>query len=470
MKLFKKLGLFAVTGAMAFGVGISIISQSNVLEARAESASISSFTDISGNIDANISYNSYKGGSSTNPAVYTNEIRLYQTSTSSVGGYITITAAAGYKISAFITTSGMATSLDYSVENATSWTGTKTNVAVDAAYSQSGLNASNVSIGCFGTTSGTRYYVKTLSITYAASTEPSISINSVPLSVNVSDTGTFTTTTANSGGATVTWSSNNACLTVNEATGAYTANSIGTATVTASMTVESVIYTATGTVNVSGPATISEVLAISTAIGSGNTTGYKVTVSGTITATATNSVTISDGTNVLLIYGTYSPNNAASKGWIINGTISFTGNIQNYNGTAEIVSPVVVSYTDDAIAYATTSNGLLDSECAALNVTSETWDTLASNYALLDTNAQARLTSATPSDANSAEIADFTARYINIVNKYGYTNFMGITIEGASSTSLDISRSNSVSTIVLIAVAGFTAIGGMFFFKRKREE
>jgi hypothetical protein len=60
-------------------------------------------------------------------------------------------------------------------------------------------------------------------------------------------------------------------------------------------------------------------------------------------------------------------------------------------------------------------------------------------------------------------------RYVYIVNKYGYTNFMGITIEGASSTSLDISRSNSVSTIVLIAVAGFTAIGGMFFLKRKEQ-
>ena len=110
-----QLGLFAVTGAIAFGVGISIISQSNVLEARAESASISSFTDISGNIDDNISYNSYKGGGTSDPAVNENQIRLYQNSTGSVGGYITITAAAGYKISAFITTSGMA--IYYNIRN-----------------------------------------------------------------------------------------------------------------------------------------------------------------------------------------------------------------------------------------------------------------------------------------------------------------------------------------------------------------
>ena len=470
MKLFKKIATPIIAISLALGVGISISSQGNFLEARADSASTTSFTALSGSLDANISYSTSKGGGTSDPALFTPEIRLYQNTSGAVGGYITATAASGYKISGFTTTSSMATSLDYSVEDAVSWTGTKTSVAVGVQYSQSGLNASNVSIGCFGTTKGTRYYVNSLSITYAASTDPSISINSVPLSLNVSDTGTLTATTANSGGASVTWSSDNACLTVNATTGAYTANSLGTAIVTASMTVESVLYTATGTVNISGSATILEVIAISTAIGSGNTTGYKVTVGGTITATATSSVTISDGTDTLLIYGTYSPNNAATKGWIINGTISFTGNIQNYNGTPEIVSPTVVSYTDDAIAYATASNSLLDSECAALSVNSETWDTLAANYALLDTYAQARLTAATSSDVNSAEIADFTARYINIVNKYGYTNFMGITIEGASSTSLDISRSNSVSTIVLIAVAGFTAIGGMFFLKRKREE
>jgi len=264
----------------------------------------------------------------------------------------------------------------------------------------------------------------------------------------------------------VTWSSDNACLSINEATGAYTANSLGSATVTASMTVESVLYTATGVVHISGPATIAECIAISTAIGVGNTTGYKVTVSGTISATATSSVTISDGTNTLLIYGTYSPNNAASKGWIINGTISFSGYVQNYNGTPEITSPTALSYTDSAISYATASNLSLDAECAATSVTLETWGTLAANYAALDTYAQARLASATSADANSAEIADFIARYIIIVNKYGYSNFMGHAL--AAQPNQIQSESNSIYLVVVIAMSSLTVLGFMFYLKKKK--
>jgi len=466
MKLSKKIVAPLIAISLALGVGVSMAAQSNVLETRATSASISSFKALSGSIDTNISYATYKGGAGTAPALYEPLIRLYQGSSGSVGGYITITAAAGYKISAFTTTSDMATSLDYSVENATSWSGTTTSVAVDAAYSQSGLNATNVSIGCFGTTKTSRYYVKTLSITYDVSTDPSISVNSVPLNINVSDTGTMTTTTANSGGASVTWSSDNACLSINETTGAYTANSIGSATVTASMTVASVLYTATGVVHVSGSATIAECIAISTAIGAGNTTGYKVTVGGTISATAASTVTISDGTNTLLIYGTYSPNNAATRGWIINGTISFSGYIQNYNGTHEITSPTAISYTDSAISYATASNLSLDAECAATSVTLETWGTLAANYAALDTYAQARLTSATSADANSAEIADFIARYIIIVNKYGYSNFMGHAL--AAQPNQIQSESNSIYLVVVIAMSSLTVLGFMFYLKKKK--
>lgn len=465
--LIKKLFAPIMAISLAIGVGVSFALQSSFLEARAATASITSFTTVDGSIDANISYNSYKRGGTTAPAVNTNMIRLYQNASGSLGGYITITAAAGYKISAFTTTSGMATSLDYSVENATSWSGTKTSVAVDAAYSQSGLNAANVSIGCFGNSSNTRYYVKTLSITYDVSTDPSISVNSVPLNINVSDTGTMTATTANAGGATVTLSSNDDCLLINETTGAYSAESIGTAIVTASMTVESVLYTATGAVNISGSATIAEVITISGTLASGASTAYKVTVGGTISATATSTVTISDGVNSLLIYGTYSPNNAATKGWIVSGTISFTGNIQNYGGTPEIISPAVVSYTDDAISYATSSNVTLDPECAASSVTPETWAALASAYAALNSNAQARLTAATSSDANSAEIADFIARYIIIVNQYGYSNFMGHAL--ATQPGRVQAASSNIYVVVIVAMSSIAILGIALFLKKKKE-
>ena len=122
-----------------------------------------------------------------------------------------------------------------------------------------------------------------------------------------------------------------------------------------------------------------------------------------------------------------------------------------------------------ARTYASSFLSTLDAECAALNVSSSTWSTLSSSYSALSAAAKVAYTGEIATVVVT-DIQKALERYVYIVNKYGYTNFMGITIEGASSTSLDISRSNSVSTIVLIAVAGFTAIGGMFFLKRKREE
>ena len=476
MKKIKEIILgFAAVSLGAAAIGTFAISRNSAVKVAAadSTASITSFSTLSGNIDTNITYTSYKGNAATAPAITngTTYIRLYQTGTSGkVGGYITASTASGFKISAFSTTTTMATSLDYSADGGTTWSGTTTPVAANGVYSKSGLSTSSVSIGCFGTTTTARYYCSSLVITYAATTDPSISINSVPLAVNVGDSGTLTATTANASGASINWSSDNGCVTIDSSTGAYVAYSIGTATITASIVVNSTTYSSTGKVNVSGSATIAQVLAISTSEGTGVTTTYKVTVGGTITATATSSVTISDGTNALLVYWTYSPNDSTSKGWIINGTISFTGYVQNYNGTAELNTPVVVSYTDSAIAFATSSNSSLDSECAASDVTEATWSALSTNFSTLDTHAQSRLTGATSTDTNSPAIAEFITRYKIIVNKYGYANFMNIAVGANPNLNSDTkSDSGSMIVITILGALALISVGGWFVLKKKRQ-
>lgn len=134
-----------------------------------------------------------------------------------------------------------------------------------------------------------------------------------------------------------------------------------------------------------------------------------------------------------------------------------------------IAVEMVETNVEDARTYANSFLTTLDAECAALSVSSTTWSTLSDSYGLLSAAAKTAFTGETSAVA-ATKIQRALERYVYIVNKYGYTNFMGITVGGASTTSFDISRSSSVSTIVLIAIAGFTAIGGMFFLKRKREE
>jgi hypothetical protein len=357
----KKKTLCAIAGGglslalAAVALGGFLGNQAKGVRASDTTESITTFSATSGSIGTGgvLTYASYKGDGTAAPAINSNVLRLYQAgSGKTTGGYVIITAKAGYKITAFSTISTMATTLDYSADGSTTWSGTGTAVTANGTYSKSGLSTSAVGIVCKGTTSSARYYCSSLSATYAVDANPSISPDALANHINVGDTGTFTATTANVTSPVVTWSSaTTSVLTVNETTGAYSAVAYGTSLVTASMTVSGTAYTGSMTVVVDGTATPTQILALGLA--SGETTSYKLTTSGTITAVATNSVTISDGTGSLMIYGTYSPNNAASKGWGVGGVISFKGNVQYYNGTTyEIVSPSLVSYTGNATALA----------------------------------------------------------------------------------------------------------------------
>ena len=89
-------------------------------EMKAEVASQTTFSSVSGSLDTYISYASFKGDGTSNPAINSNHhIRLYQPSstTKTTGGYITFTAKEGVTITKVVVGSNSATSARYKVDD-----------------------------------------------------------------------------------------------------------------------------------------------------------------------------------------------------------------------------------------------------------------------------------------------------------------------------------------------------------------
>lgn len=134
----------------------------------AATETISTFTTISGKVGTNVSYASFKGGGTVDPVVNTSQIRLYQNSAGTGGGFITVSVPTGYKISAASIQSGMATTVAYSIDGSGNTKTGSAALSTTGTYTASGLSANSVTFHCMGTTSSTRLYVKNLSVTYAA--------------------------------------------------------------------------------------------------------------------------------------------------------------------------------------------------------------------------------------------------------------------------------------------------------------
>ena len=104
---------------------------------------------------------------------------------------------------------------------------------------------------------------------------------------------------------------------------------------------------------------------------------------------------------------------------------------------------------EKARSYAQTANSVLIAECSVLNVTSTTWNQLSELFSSLTDDQQAVLRDAVISVAYT-DIQQFLQRYEYIVNKYGYTNFIGRTITTTlSNNSQPIVLDNFASTIII---------------------
>lgn len=290
-------------------------------------------------------------------------------------------------------------------------------------------------------------------------TVPTVSINELPLNLNAGASGTLTAATANAGGASVVWSSDNACVSINSSTGAYTTSGYGSATITATLTVGGTDYTHTGTILVNGIATIAQAIATSNSLASGATTLYKVTLTGTptITEIARDSITVSDGTDSIMIYGAYNwvPTNMAHA--IIGGRMSVTGNIQNYSGTPEIVVPTVNSYTDDVQDLAT-SILIGDTEGQCVTRFADYKETVL-NFTTDELN---KFQTSTFGDIPAAR-----ARYLAWAAHLGENPY---TVGSSGSLAETTSNNNSLPLAIIVSILGLTVVAGFYLQRSKRKE
>jgi hypothetical protein len=291
------------------------------------------------------------------------------------------------------------------------------------------------------------------------STVPNVSINELPLNLNAGASGTLTATTANADGNEVVWTSDNACVSINPSTGAYTTSGYGSATITATLTVGGTDYSHTGTIVVNGIATIAQAIATSNSLASEATTLYKVTLTGTptITEIASASITVSDGTDSIMIYGGYDwvPTNMAHA--IIGGRMSVTGNIQNYKGTPEIVVPTVNSYTDDVQDLAT-SILIGDTEGQCVTRFADYKETVL-NFTTDELN---KFQTSTFGDIPAAR-----ARYLAWAINQNENPYSAEPLSGTKLTNNN-SRNNLVAVISIGAI-GLTFILGYYFVSKKKK-
>lgn len=129
---------------------------------------LSSFSSTSASMDANISYTTAKGGGTSNPTINSGEIRLYQNSSGTGGGTITITAGNGCTIQSIVIGSSMATKVAYTLDASTTKS-TSATLAKNGKYTVSNLSVSSITFYCMGTSSSSRLYVNYLSVTYGSS-------------------------------------------------------------------------------------------------------------------------------------------------------------------------------------------------------------------------------------------------------------------------------------------------------------
>ncbi len=148
-------------------------------------------------LDQNIGFGSFKNSGTSNPGIFSGQLRLYQNATK--GGSIKIYVSNGVTVSQVVVhASGTTGPAAFSVDGVGS-----TAISISGgAYTMSGLSAtSEVEFWCTGTSSGTRIYVDDFEVTYASSgaTEPTNHATDFTATANSSSSIITTWTDADAG-------------------------------------------------------------------------------------------------------------------------------------------------------------------------------------------------------------------------------------------------------------------------------
>lgn len=166
----------------------------------AQTETITSFTQTSGDYPA-FSFECFKNDAGSNPAVYSNNIRLYQSSTGH-GGSIKVTAKDGFEITSvtFNCSSSYNGPADYYLNGNTTASG---NFDDDGGnYEITSIQASSVELVANGSSKSHRIYLSGMSVTYQSSVVSNFTMTATVNDANlgsVSLQGTMATATVNAG-------------------------------------------------------------------------------------------------------------------------------------------------------------------------------------------------------------------------------------------------------------------------------
>ncbi len=187
-----------------------------------ETVTMTSFSSISGAVadDPNVSYEAQKGAAGTAPAIYNNEVRVYQN-----GGIFKVTANNGAKIQSITLGSSEATKVTYKIDEGSE--SSSQSISKNGKLTVNNQNCTVVLFTCKGTDKNSRLNVNYLSVTYEsgdpnAVAKPTFSpaagevAEGTDVTIYAADGCTLSYTV--NGGAAQTSASNTATVTINEAT------------------------------------------------------------------------------------------------------------------------------------------------------------------------------------------------------------------------------------------------------------
>ncbi len=175
-------------------LGIFIFSTMSMFATTVE---VTSFTAVNDNLDENISYTTAKNDGTSNPGIYSGEIRLYQDSNGKNGGSITITAKSGYTITAITIGSSMKTTVKYQVDSEAEVTGNS--IAANGKLTVPDITATSVKFTCLGKDKNSRFCVNYISVTYQADGPVAANAQFEDVTVKVGETANITYTPADLG-------------------------------------------------------------------------------------------------------------------------------------------------------------------------------------------------------------------------------------------------------------------------------
>ena len=308
-------------------------------------------------------------------------------------------------------------------------------------------------------------------------------------SIEIYDTGTFTAT-SNTAGAVFTWAVDKPeILSVNETTGEYEALAYGSAKVTVTATAGDKSGTAFAVIIVNGSSysflDVTDAIDIASKLESGKTTEYYVCFAGYVKEFATSKGTgdkprAFDIQNErqdasIMVYTNVDPYEAFVDGLQLGTLVRIKANIQNYNGTYELVAPVKLYTEYVAMTFAYELLDETDKVCKDYDGVTNNhdaieaiWTSMKPKYEALNDAQKGRLIN--PSLYSTGEtVVNAMERYDYLTGKYDLENFItGRTPVVFSTVNSQFNENNSSSTIIIVIASISVLSFGLALALRKK--